>query len=180
VIGPSPPPVRGSGTRGKRKTPPPETLPEPDSFPDGIPPMVDAALLSQPGRIDQAVLTSPARFHHGRPLPAPVDEKALAERYFWQTDFAIQALNASFFPSPRRRGHPTGNVLDTALVIRLAYLWRQARGEWPKRHFDRTEKRDYGPFLELATTCLRSFRLHFPTSRDIEEIVRNILRRLPM
>ena len=170
--------VRGSGKRGRQRKPPPESLPDPASIPGGIPSMIDAAFLAQPGRIDLAILTSPFMYKHGPAKPIALNDDVLAPRYSWQIDFAIQALKTSNFSISIRPGPPTTNVPDTGLVIRLAYLWKQAHHDWPIRQAG-WGKPERGPFLVLATLCLRPFRPLHPTSTDVGEIVRNVLQRLP-
>lgn len=110
----------------------------------------------QPGRIDLAALTDPSRFVHG-PLRTGLPEiKAEIDKFAMQIEVVLSALQASYFPSTRRRGHPTTNVAEMALAHRLAYVWRQAHGTWPGRQVLSDSGREHGPFLELVRLCLRA------------------------
>lgn len=149
IKAPLPPPPLPAG-KGKRKTRPSRA-----GAPNPPPSIRDALLMVQPGRIDLAALTDPSRFVHGPLRTGLADIKAEIDKFAMQIEVVLSALQASYFPSARRQAHPSTNVSRMALVHRLAYLWRQAHGDWPGRIVDSDTGKENGPFLDLSRICLR-------------------------
>ena len=57
---------------------------------------------------------------------------------------------------PKGRGRPPDpmKALHVALVMRMAQIWAEYHGHWPKRSHNAFRARDYGPLHRFVRTCL--------------------------
>ncbi len=70
-----------------------------------------------------------------------------------ELNFLLRMVRAD---QPKGRGRPPDpmKALHVALVMRMAQIWAEYHGHWPRRSYNAYKKEDYGPLHRFVRTCL--------------------------